>query len=100
MAIKVLITREFKPERINEAYQLLMQLRSAVTLQGGYISGQTLISADSPTRIVVVSTWASRKRWEAWKASEERNRFMGKLDSFMAGPEKVEVFLTGGQGAD
>ncbi|MBM4329430.1 MAG: sugar biosynthesis protein [Deltaproteobacteria bacterium] len=100
MAIKVLITREFKPERINEAYQLLMQLRSAVTLQEGYISGQTLISADNSNRIVVVSTWGSRKRWEAWKASDERNKFQGKLESFLSAPEKVEVFLTGGQGAD
>jgi heme-degrading monooxygenase HmoA len=100
MAVKVLITREFKADKINDANQLLMELRSKATLSPGYVSGQTLISEENPNKVVVVSTWASRKRWQDWKAQEKRKEFSAKLGECLVRPEEVEVFLVGEKSAE
>jgi len=95
MAVKVLISREFKKVKVDEAYTLLMELRSVVTLRPGYISGQTLVNADYPNKIVVVGTWSSRKQWEEWQQGEERKKFSNKVAGLLESPEQIEVFLTG-----
>lgn len=95
MAIKVLISREFRKDKVDEAYKLLMELRSVVTLRPGYISGQTLVNADHPNKIVVVGTWSSRKQWEEWQQGQERKEFSNKVAGLLESPERVEVFLTG-----
>jgi len=100
MAVKVLITREFKAGKANEALRLLMELRSKVTLRPGYISGQTLIGADTPNRLVVVSTWSDRKKWEKWYADPERKEFSKKMEDLLQAAENVEVFYPGERSAD
>jgi heme oxygenase (mycobilin-producing) len=95
MAIKVLITRKFKKDTIREAYRLLMQLRAMVTVLPGYLSGQTLISADDPNKLLVISTWTSRKRWDDWLATEKRKEFSKKIAQLLESPEESEVYLVG-----
>lgn len=95
MAVKVLITRQFKKDQINQAHKLLMELRSVVTFRPGYISGQTLVNADNPNKLVVVSTWSGRKRWDEWYADPKRKEFGEKMGALLESPEQVEVFLTG-----
>ena len=97
MAVKVLITRKFKQDKIDEAYQLLMELRSLATLKRGYISGQTLISADNPNKLVVVSTWSGRKSWDEWQADKKRKEHSQKMEKLLEAPEEIEVFLAGVQ---
>lgn len=100
MAVKVLITRQFKQDRIDEAYQLLMELRSLATLKRGYISGQTLISVDNPNKLVVISTWAGRKSWDAWQEDEKRKEHSKRMEQLLDAPEEIEVFLAGVQESD
>lgn len=95
MAIKVLITRELKPGKLEEAYKLLMELRSMATLRLGYLSGETMVGADNPNKLVVVSTWVSRKRWEEWSQEQRRQDFCRKLEQYLASPEHIEVFHSG-----
>jgi heme-degrading monooxygenase HmoA len=95
MAIKVLITRKFKKNTIREAYKLLMQLRAMVTVLPGYLSGQTLISADDPEKLLVISTWTSQKRWRDWEASEKRKEFTKKLADILEKPEHSEIYFVG-----
>jgi heme-degrading monooxygenase HmoA len=100
MSVKVLITREFKEDRIKDANQYLMKLRSMATVQAGYVSGQTLISSVNPNRVVVVSTWISEKRWADWQADEKRKEFSKKMEELLKGPEQSEVFLVGEKTAE
>jgi quinol monooxygenase YgiN len=100
MAIKVLITRRFKPDQMNKASRLLMELRSLATLQKGYMSGQTLVSAQDPNKLTVVSTWISQKRWEEWQQSSERKAFSKKIDPLLEATEETEVFLVGEKGPE
>ncbi len=96
MAVKVLITREFRKDKFDQAYKLLMELRSMATLRNGYLSGETIISADNPNKLVVISTWVSQKRWEDWHGNAKRKDFVQKLeDEYLVAPEHVEVFLVG-----
>lgn len=95
MAVKVLITRQFKQDGVDRAHQLLKEIRSTVTLRPGYISGQTLISGDTPNKTVVVSTWTGRNQWDEWQADPKRKDFAKKLEPLLESPEQIEVFLTG-----
>lgn len=100
MAVKVLITRRFKPGKFAEANKLLMQLRSLATTRNGYVSGQTIVSTKEPNKIVVISTWASEKRWSEWLNNERRKVFVKKLEDYLEGPEQSEAFLVGGKPAE
>jgi heme-degrading monooxygenase HmoA len=95
MAVKVLITRKIKKTSIKEAYKLLMELRSLVTVRPGYVSGETLFSADDPYKLVVISTWINRKRWKEWRTSDKRKEYTHKIEQLLEGPEQYEVFLAG-----
>ncbi len=95
MAVKVLLTRKFKPDKMNMANKLLMELRSMATLRKGYVSGQTLVAADDPYKVVVISTWSSRQRWNDWYGDPKRVEFSQKMNEFLEGPEEIEVFLVG-----
>lgn len=92
MAIKVLTVRNFKKGTIEEAYQLLKQLRAAGTFRPGFVSGQTLVSAEDPHRLLVISTWTDAKGWEAWRASQKRKEISAKIAELLETPEHVEIF--------
>ncbi len=95
MAVKVLITRKFSPDNLKQASRLLMELRSLATLQKGYMSGETLVSAKDPNKLTVLSTWISQKRWEEWHKSSERKVFSKKIEPLLDTAEETEVFLVG-----
>lgn len=95
MGVKVLITRKFKQEQLQRAYEPLMELRSLVTLRRGYISGETLVSTLDSKKVLVISQWASLEKWEEWLADPRRQEFTKRMEELLEGPEKVEVFLDG-----
>jgi len=97
MAIKVLTTRKFKRNSLEEAYRLLMQLRAAATVRPGYISGQTLIAVDDPYKLLVVSTWTNRKRFDEWRATAKRREFSKRLAAVLETSEHYEIFYVGEQ---
>lgn len=103
VAIKVLTARKFKQGTVQEAHQLLRELRAVGTLRQGFVSGQTLISVEDPHRLLVVSTWTDIKGWEAWRASERRSEISKKIAELLETPEHVEVYYAGrkeSEGAD
>ncbi|MBI4966284.1 MAG: antibiotic biosynthesis monooxygenase [Desulfomonile tiedjei] len=92
MAIKVLTERKFKEGTAEAAHQLIKELRAVGTLRRGFVSGQTLISAEDPHRFLVISTWTDANGWEAWRASEKRNQIAVKIGELLEEPERVEVY--------
>ncbi len=95
MGVKVLITRRFKEEQLQKAYEPLMELRSLVTLRRGYVSGETLVSAEDKRKVLVISHWSSQERWDEWRADPRRREFTRRMEELLASPEEVEVFLHG-----
>lgn len=100
MAVKVLISRQFRQDRISDAHNLLKEMRSVATLRPGYISGQTLASADNPNKLVVISTWTGPKRWDTWYKDAKRLAFSKKLEDLLVAPENVEVFMAGHESSE
>jgi heme-degrading monooxygenase HmoA len=95
MVVKVVITRKFRQGSQNEALKAVREVRSQATLQQGYISGETLISEDDPSKVMVISSWISRKHWEEWRANPMRQEVANKLDELLEIPEQVECFVVG-----
>lgn len=95
MAIKVLTTRRFRKNTLEEAHRVLRDLRAATTVRRGFISGQTLISSNDPYKLLVISTWTKRKRFDEWRASEKRKEFSEKLTALLETPEHDEIYYVG-----
>jgi heme-degrading monooxygenase HmoA len=95
MPVRVLITRNFRKGNLFEPNRLLMELRSLAALQKGYISRETLINADSPGEVLVISSWDSRHDWEAWRENPKRKQLAAELEKFLESPEQVEYYLVG-----
>ena len=88
--IKVFIEREAKePERLLIP---LRELRAAAMKQMGYISGETLVSAEDNSNLIIVSTWQSLKDWKNWEKAEERIRLEKKIKPFLAKPCTVKIY--------
>jgi len=95
MAVKVLITRRFKEDHLEKAYEPLMELKSVVTLRRGYVSGEALVSTEDPRKLVIITHWAARERWEEWQADPRRQEFIHRMEALLESPEDVEIFLIG-----
>lgn len=97
MAITVLVTRRFKEGQLQKAYKPLMELRAVVTLRRGYVSGETLVAAEDKRKVLVVSHWSSRERWQEWQVDPRRQEFVRRLEELLESPEEVELLLTGAE---
>lgn len=90
--IRVIIERHCRPDKVAQMESMLIDLRASAMRQRGYISGETLQSAEDPTLWLVISTWVDSDAWNAWQSSPERVEIQKKLEPLLASPEKVSVF--------
>jgi heme-degrading monooxygenase HmoA len=95
MAVKILISREIKPDKAKEMVRLFKKLRSLAVLQPGYISGETLKSSDRPNVYLVISTWQTPEDWEKWLLNKERQEIQKVIDSLLGGKTTYELFHYG-----
>ena len=95
MAVKILIKRKIKNGNIRAASRLLINNRSEVMKQPGYISSETMRSLDDPNQIVVVSMWQSRESWDKWKKSEIRMANETEFKDYLSGQTTYEHYSLG-----
>lgn len=86
--LKVMIKRNVPAGKEKEVEGLITQLRAMAVRQPGYISGETLRSAESPNQLMVISIWESEDDWRVWLASDERKALQAKIDA-VSGCETV-----------
>ena len=96
MAIRVLIKRHIKKGRVEQAIEMLKELRKMALNQQGYISGETLINHYDSRSIMIVSTWEKLDDWIRWEGSEERAANEAKIENLLEVPTKYEVYDIGG----
>ena len=96
MAFRVLIKRHIKKGRVEQAIEMLKELRKMALNQQGYISGETLINHYDSRSIMIVSTWERLDDWIRWEGSEERAANEAKIESLLEVPTKYEVYDIGG----
>lgn len=97
MAIKVLIKRNFKADRLSQASKLLNRARYSAMDLNGYISSETLTDLQNPNRIVVASMWHHLADWEQWKQDPLRKEIVVEMEKIMNEPEVVEIYEMGMQ---
>ena len=95
MAVKILIKRKIKNGNMRAASRLLINNRSEVMKQPGYISSETLKSLDDPNQIVVVSMWQSIEAWNKWKNSEIRQANETEFKDCLSGLTTYEHYSLG-----
>jgi heme-degrading monooxygenase HmoA len=93
VAVTVLVQRDMDAEKQEEIFELLRQLRSRAVLQPGYLSGETLFSANRSGAHMVISKWRSFKDWRAWEKNTERREILSKIDSLLKTPAVVGFYL-------
>ncbi len=83
MSVILTVDRQIIPGAQGDITRLLRELRSAVTLQPGFISGQTIIDPRSPTSFMTISEWSSIKAWENWEASPVRATLIEQVSAYL-----------------
>jgi heme-degrading monooxygenase HmoA len=92
MLVKVLIKRKVTQDKEAALLDLITQLRTLASRQPGYISGETLRSADNPEEYLVISTWQAMDDWKKWFSSKERAALQEKIDNILGKKTEYEVF--------
>jgi heme oxygenase (mycobilin-producing) len=95
MAVKIIITRNVKPDQEAAIRPLLLEMRSHAMEQTGYISGETLINYDNPEEHLVISTWKTIEDWNQWLKSDKRAQLQGKVDHILNHSTVYRVFYNG-----
>ncbi|MBM4270658.1 MAG: antibiotic biosynthesis monooxygenase [Deltaproteobacteria bacterium] len=92
MTVKILIKRKVTADKSSKLQDLIMQLRSLVVKQPGYVSGESLKNIDKPDEYLVISTWNALDAWKKWLASKERADIQEKIDALLGQKTEYEVY--------
>ena len=90
--IGVLTHHWAKADKVDEARALLDRNGEAQSKAPGYVSRQTMISRDDPTKISTLVVWDSNEIYDAWRASPERAAVMTGADVLWSQPTESERF--------
>jgi heme-degrading monooxygenase HmoA len=96
MQAKILIRRQFKKGKKDEIIAVLKELRSMALQQPGYISGETLSSAEQPQTLMVIGTWQDLESWHNWKENNTRKTLEQMLTTYQEGETEYQEFTLGG----
>ena len=88
--IKVIVERHVKGGENISA--LLRELRAAAMHRPGYITGETLVSTEDKSSVVVISTWHSLEDWKAWEVSETRAKLYQQIEPLLVEKPKVRTY--------
>jgi heme-degrading monooxygenase HmoA len=92
MAIRVLVKRSFTEDKAEALRDLIGKMRVLAMDQSGYVSGETLIRIDRPGMSMVISKWKSRKAWENWFKTSERQHMQQKIDELLGAQTEYEIY--------
>ena len=93
--VKVMIKRQIKEGKVKDVFDLLKQQRVKAMNQRGHLKGETLMSYQNPSCLLVISGWQSMENWLAWKESEERRANEAKLEQFLESPTEYDEYILG-----
>ena len=95
MAVKILIKRTFKENKLREATKLLIEARFNAMAQEGYISSENMVDMSNPNKVVVASMLQKIENWENWKNSKLRETNEVKLEKLLKALVEYEPYVLG-----
>lgn len=94
MSLVLMVEREVIPGAQEEIKELLRELRSSATRQPGFVSGQTVVDAFSPTIFMTISTWSSMAYWQTWEADLLRTEIIERIDTVLQRRPRARIWQT------
>jgi len=73
-------------------FSLFEEGRAASIRHPGHISAETLVDAQDPCHILVISSWQSLDEWEHFKSSEARVSVHKQMEPFLVEPPKFHTY--------
>ena len=95
MAVRVIMERRVRLGNEMELNDLLREVRARALRQPGYLSGETLVSAEDPAYHLVISNWLTLKDWQAWELKPERQELIQKINALLLIPPRTTIWLEG-----
>ena len=89
--VRVLIERRIREGAGQEYERTQRELRFEALRDHGYLTGETWRDVDEPRHYVVISTWRSRREWDAWAVSETRRRVLARMAPLVES-ERIDIF--------
>ena len=84
MAVSIIIRRTVKDETMaGKLAPLIVQLRSRVTVQPGFLTDQTFSCLDCDGEYMIISCWNTLEDWNKWMNSEERMAIQRQIDGML-----------------
>ena len=93
--VKVMIKRYIKEGKAKDVFALLKEQRFKAMNQRGHLKGETLMSYQNPSCLLVISSWQSMENWLSWKESEDRRSNEAKLEQFLESPTEYDEYIFG-----
>jgi heme-degrading monooxygenase HmoA len=93
--VKVMMKRHIKDGKTEEVFNLLKKQRVKAMNQRGHLKGETLMSYQNPSCLLVISSWQSMENWLAWKENEERKENEAELEQFLESPTEYDEYIFG-----
>lgn len=90
--LKVLLECRAKKDRYDKFMELIQDLNAVALHQAGYITGETLVKADDPLHVLVISTWVSKQHWEVWLNSQNCVELSALIDGLVDGDTEVTLY--------
>jgi heme oxygenase (mycobilin-producing) len=82
----VLIHRTKDLESSKALIKVIKKVRAVASKQPGFVYGETLVNAENPCHIIVISTWKSDGDWEAWDKSAARAATKPDIQTLLTEP--------------
>ena len=83
-----------------ENLRAIEALRIPAMRQKGYVSGETLVNADDPRQVVVVSTWSDVDGFNAWAGTDARKELDSALAPHLDEPARINAYMLGADAID
>ena len=91
--VRVVIEHKIKsPEVIDQAIDVIREIRNEAMKQHGFITGETLVNVDDPENMLVISNWENRNAWDTWDKSEKRVELNPRINELLSEPYSVRIF--------
>jgi heme-degrading monooxygenase HmoA len=91
--VRVVIEHKIKsPKYLDQAIEVIREIRNEAMKHHGFITGETLTNVDDPTNMLVISNWESREAWDAWDKSEKRVELNPLINELLSEPYSVRIF--------
>ena len=93
MVLTLTVERDVVPGSQGPIKALLSQLRQGARRQPGFVSGQTVVDAFSPTIFMTISRWSSIAVWDLWEKDPERMVIVERIDALLQRKPTVRLWL-------